>query len=77
MASALEKKQIVTAFLERSNGYTNGMIANYRKQLDDAAGMDAVALQDKISHWTAYRAFNEYAIEEMKGTQIDDWFVDD
>ena len=76
MATAIEKKQIVTAFLEHSNGYANGMLANYRGQLDEATGMDALTLQDKITHWTAHRAFNEYAIEEMKGTRIDDWFTD-
>ncbi len=77
MATVNEKKQIVTAFLERSNGYANGMLANYRKQLEEATGMDALTLQDKISHWTAHRAFNEYAIAEIKGTHIDDWFSDD
>ena len=53
------------------------MIRKYRKSLDGADAEQELALQDRISHWTAYRAFNEHAIMELNGTELDDWFEDD
>jgi hypothetical protein len=42
--------------------------------LASATGFDALDIQDKIGHWTAYRTFNEYTIEELKTRELDDWF---
>ncbi|MDH3645794.1 MAG: hypothetical protein OER80_03385 [Gammaproteobacteria bacterium] len=74
MPSITEKKRIIAAFLARCNVYAADRISHYRKELDTAGQMDAMAIQDKIGHWTAYRAFNEYTIGELDGTELDDWF---
>ncbi len=35
----------------------------------------ALTIQDKIGHWTAYRAFNEHALGEIDRGELDDWFA--
>jgi len=77
MAASSEKKRIVEDFLKRCIDYSNNKLRGYREDLDGADSEQELALQDKISHWTAYRFFNEYAIEELKGAELDDWFDDD
>ena len=74
MPSTEEKKRIVAGFLARCNTYAAERLARYRNQLDEASPMDALAIQDKIGHWTAYRSFNEYTIGELQGQELDDWF---
>lgn len=68
------KKRIVSEFLRRCLEYADGMLARYRAELDAASGMEALAVQDKISHWTAYRAFTEYTIAELETAELDPWF---
>ena len=77
MATADEKKRIVEEFLNRCNDYSRDMLVKYRKSLNTADAEEELALQDKITHWVAYLAFNEHAIMELKGTELDDWFSDD
>ena len=74
MTTLHEKKQIVTEFLERCNAYTNNMLERYVAELEDVEGMKRLEIQDKITHWTAYKAFNEYAISELQTVELDDWF---
>ncbi len=74
--STEEKKRIVGAFLRRCRTYADDKLAEYRQQSFKAAGMDALAVQDKISHWTAYRVFTEYTIEELKTAELDAWFAE-
>jgi hypothetical protein len=69
------KKAVVVDFLTKCNRYADGQLAKYRGELAAATGHDALALQDKIGHWTAYRAFNEHALGELAGRELDDWFV--
>lgn len=76
-ASTAEKKRIVSAFLARCHGYAEGKLAAYQQQLPAVVGMEALAVQDKISHWTAYRAFTEYTIAELETAELDTWFEDD
>lgn len=72
-----DKKRIVSDFLQHCLGYADDKLADYRQRLPYAASsMDALTLQDKISHWTAYRAFTEYTIEELKTAELDAWFAD-
>ena len=77
MATATEKKRIVEDFLKRCNEYSENKLQRHRASLDGANSEQQLALQDKINHWVAYRYFNEYAIEELQGTELDDWFNDD
>ncbi len=77
MATASEKKRIVEDFLKRCNDYAADMILKYRKSLGAADAEQELVLQDKISHWVAYRAFNEHAIMELHGAELDEWFDDD
>lgn len=70
-----QKKRIVSAFLVRCLAYADAKLDAYRAQVPATTGMDALALQDRISHWTAYRAFTEYTIAEIGTTELDDWFA--
>ena len=77
MITAAEKKQIVREFLTRCNEYSDDMLTRYAQELDSVEnGMQRLEIQDKITHWAAYKAFNEYAISELATTELDDWFED-
>ena len=69
------KKAVVTDFLVKCNHYADAQLVRYRAELGGATGSAALALQDKIGHWTAYRAFNEHALAELRTTKLDDWFA--
>ena len=72
---AAARKAVVADFLARCNRYAEGQLQKYREQLPGASTGDALAVQDKIGHWTAYRAFNEHALEELARGELDDWFT--
>lgn len=69
------KKAVVSDFLVRCNGYAEIQLEKYRGQLASATGTEALAIQDKIGHWTAYRTFNEHTLIELAGRELDDWFT--
>ena len=69
-----EKKALVAAFLERCNRYATVRIAGLQADLVGATAWQSLAIQDKIGHWTAYRAFNEYTIAELSSPELDHWF---
>jgi hypothetical protein len=69
------KKAVVADFLARCNRYADGQLERYRADLAAAAEREALAVQDKIGHWTAYRAFNQHALEELARGELDDWFA--
>lgn len=69
------KKAVVADFLAHCNRYAEAELDKYRKQLVAASGREALAVQDKIGHWTAYRAFNEHALAELARGELDDWFA--
>ena len=71
-----EKKALVAGFLGKCNGYADRKLAEYQTELAVASGALALELKAKISDWTAYRAFNEHAIQELGGDTLDDWFCD-
>lgn len=72
-----ERKRLVTGFLRRCNRYADDKLDGYRERLRAAKGFEALEIEDKISHWTAYRTFNEYTIEELEGTdRLDAWLQD-
>jgi hypothetical protein len=73
--NSADKKAVVADFLQRCNRYAEEQLAKYRRALVDANGADALAIQDKIGHWTAYRAFNEHALGEIDRGELDDWFA--
>ena len=70
-----DKKAVVADFLTRCNRYAEGQLAKYRQDLTTADAAAALAIQDKIGHWTAYRAFNEHALAEIDRGELDDWFA--
>ncbi|HUQ50684.1 MAG TPA: hypothetical protein VM692_00595 [Gammaproteobacteria bacterium] len=72
---SVAKKAVVAEFLTRCNRYAEGQLEKYRTQLDSASPGEALAVQDKIGHWTAYRAFNEHALQELARGELDDWFT--
>jgi len=72
---ATAKKAVVADFLTRCNRYADGQLDKYRAELAARSGSEALAVQDKIGHWTAYRAFNEHALEELARGELDDWFA--
>lgn len=71
-----EKKSLVARFIERCNAYADAELARYRAELETQTGWSALATQDKIAHWTAYRAFNEYTLAELQTDELDHWFTD-
>jgi hypothetical protein len=72
---AAAKKAVVADFLARCNRYAEGELLKHREQLAAASTLEALAVQDKIGHWTAYRAFNEHALAELARGELDDWFT--
>jgi len=68
-----DKKKIIVEFLEKCNGYSDQMFDKYERQLLEA-GADKQAVNNKIADWRVYKEFNAYAINELKGEQLDDWF---
>jgi len=71
--SVEDKKMIIVEFLEKCNGYSDQMFDKYEKQLLEA-GVNKQEVGKKIADWRAYKEFNSYAIDELKGEQLDDWF---
>ncbi len=76
MPSVDTRKRIIADFLRRCNAYADEQLAKYRARLEAAGGMEALSIQDKIGHWTAYRAFNDHTLTELADGTLDDWFDD-
>ena len=74
MINLSEKKEIIIEFLGKCNAYSDSMVRKYQDESRDKNAENTLLVQDKIVHWLAYKAFNEYAIEELKTDQLDDWF---
>jgi hypothetical protein len=70
--SLADKKQIITAFLQQCNKYSDSMLKKYEQQLRDDETKNSAP--QKIHDWNVYKDFNEYAIKELKGTELDEWF---
>ena len=69
-----EKKQLVARFLTRCNEYADAKIDEYHARARTQDAEEALALADKIGHWSAYKAFNQHAIAELETAALDDWF---
>lgn len=67
-----DKKQIIITFLQQCNDYSDTMLKKYKQQLIDEE-TKATASQ-KLNDWAVYKEFNTYAINELNGTELDDWF---
>ncbi|MBQ0723781.1 MAG: hypothetical protein KBT50_00265 [Cycloclasticus sp.] len=72
--SLQDKKQIVIDFLLKCNVYSDQMLDKYTEQSSQSDSKDQAAIQQKIHDWTSYHDFNAYAIEELTGEELDDWF---
>lgn len=70
--SLADKKSIIIDFLQQCNNYSDGMLKKYEGQL--AEEEPKTSAPQKIHDWTVYRDFNNYAINELNGTELDDWF---
>jgi hypothetical protein len=68
-----QKKAVITRFIGKCNEYADGKLAQYRAALAGASAAEALAIQDKIGHWTAYRAFNEHTLRELETADLDEW----
>lgn len=69
-----DKKQLIATFLARCNVYATERIDRHRTELTGSTAWQSMEIQDRIGHWTAYRAFNEYTIQELTTTELDHWF---
>jgi hypothetical protein len=69
-----EKKALVAQFIGKCNEYADGMLERYHRELAHASPREALTIQDKIGHWTAYRAFNHHTLEELATERLDHWF---
>ena len=74
--STAEKKRIVSQFLQRCAAYADDKLVAYQQQAALAKGNEGLLLQDKISHWTAYRVFTEYTVDELETAELDSCFAD-
>lgn len=72
--SRQQKKEIIIEFLKQCNGYSEQMLDKYSAQLVQADIPTKATAEQKIHDWTTYHAFNAYAIKELKGEELDDWF---
>jgi len=70
--SLVDKKLIITNFLKQCNNYSDVMLKKYQAQLNNENIKESAA--QKIHDWCVYREFNEYAIQELAGDELDDWF---
>ncbi|RLA43668.1 MAG: hypothetical protein DRR42_21425 [Gammaproteobacteria bacterium] len=70
--SLAEKKLIIATFLRQCNDYSDVMVNKYQAQLQDNNLEDSAA--QKIHDWSVYRKFNEYAVQELGGDELDHWF---
>lgn len=77
MPSLDDRKRIIIDFLHRCNGYAEERLVHYASELDAVSPSQALAVQDKIGHWCAYRAFNEHAITELRQGLLDEWLGSD
>lgn len=68
-----DKKQLIAAFLAKCNDYASARIERHRAELAGATAWQSMEIQDKIGHWTVYRAFNEYTIQELATAELDHW----
>ena len=68
-----EKKQVVAQFLRRCNEYADAKLEAYRARGEIGDAVEALALADKISHWTAYKTFNLHALAELETSALDAW----
>ncbi|MBV1898807.1 MAG: hypothetical protein ACJA2Y_001019 [Cycloclasticus pugetii] len=66
------QKKIVIDFLKQCNDYSELMLNKYQQQLSDQDLKDSAS--QKIHDWNTYKDFNEYAINELDGDELDDWF---
>lgn len=69
-----EKKQLVARFLARCNEYADAKLEEYHARTQTPDANEALALADKIGHWSAYKAFNQHAMAELTTAALDDWF---
>jgi hypothetical protein len=69
-----EKKAVVADFIGKCNEYADRKLDQYRGELRGASGREALAIQDKICHWTAYRTFNDHTLGELATARLDEWF---
>jgi len=70
--SLADKKSIIIDFLQQCNEYSDGMLKKYEDQLTEEETKSTAP--QKIHDWGVYRDFNNYAINELKGDELDDWF---
>lgn len=74
MITVRQRKKIVIDFLEKCNRYALEKLDGYRRQQSVKPSMPSLDLDAKITRWSAYYAFNEFALEELRSTELDDWF---
>ena len=72
-----EKKSIIIDFLVKCNTYSEQMLRQYEQHLTSKSKTEHAAIEQKIHDWKSYRKFNDYAINELKGTELDHWFNKD
>lgn len=74
-----DRKRVVIDFLQRCNDYADAKLREYNTRMSADVGKadsdELMQLADKISHWSAYRAFNDVAVDEIRQGELDDWFT--
>jgi hypothetical protein len=68
------KKLIIIDFLQKCNEYSEQKLLTYSDVLINLSEKDKEGIQQKIHDWECYCDFNDFAISELKGEELDDWF---
>ena len=74
MSELEQHKAIVIRFLEQCNQYALDKLAHYAEQQSGTPSMSSLDIDAKIGQWRSYYAFNEFAIAELRDTELDHWF---
>jgi hypothetical protein len=74
MITIEQQKEIVTRFLRKCNRSSLARLDAYRARQGLRPTIEGLVLAAKIGQWSAYYAFNEFTIDELKTAELDDWF---
>ncbi len=72
-----EEKRVIDTFLRKCNRYAEARIEGYEQELEGIDPAQRLELQEKITRWTTYIAFNTYTLDRLDGTELDEWLQAD
>jgi len=71
--SLADKKSIIIDFLRKCNAFSEQKLQDYERRMVKAEEAESIELDHKKHDWSSYKSFNNYAINKLKGNELDDW----